>query len=77
MKKRKRLTIEKKIELASESKRGASSSERSDLYEVSIRQVNLIIQKEREGTLAKSSPSKHYSFRTPEGDVEAYLGLAS
>lgn len=58
MKKRKRLTIEQKIKLAADRKRGASPTELSERYGVSIRQVNSIVKREQEGTLAKLLASK-------------------
>lgn len=77
MTKRNRLTIEQKLELAAEHKKGVSPKVLSERYGVSLRQVDAIVQRERAGTFAKLSPSKHYTFRAPEGDVEAYLDLAA
>ena len=76
MKKPKRLSIEKKLELAAERRDGIMPAELAERYGVSLRQVHSIIEKENNGTLAKRKTSRKYSFRAPPADVEPYLELA-
>lgn len=76
MKKPKRLSIEKKLELAAERRDGIMPAELAERYGVSLRQVHNIIEKENNATLAKRKTSRKYSFRAPPSDVEPYLELA-
>ncbi|AUQ92607.1 hypothetical protein PhaeoP24_04049 (plasmid) [Phaeobacter inhibens] len=72
---KKRLPIEKRIELAQRYAKGEQPNDLSKAFGVSVRQVYRIIAEEKGDTRSKDDKQVVVSFRAPEAEVKGYLDL--
>ncbi|MEM8575737.1 MAG: helix-turn-helix domain-containing protein [Pseudomonadota bacterium] len=73
---KKRLSVEKQVEIARLASKGVPVAELAERYGISMRSVYRTVRNQRDETASKADPAVTFSFRAPKSEVEGFVELA-